>query len=53
MLLQDPNGTANDPNNSYLQALWSVLQTVNGNAGFVKQELSWGLVNLYQNGGLG
>jgi ELWxxDGT repeat protein len=52
MLLRDPNGTAGDPNNGYLQALWSALQAANNNTSFVKQELTWNLVTLYQQGGL-
>jgi ELWxxDGT repeat protein/VCBS repeat-containing protein len=42
-----PGALANDPNQAYEAALTQVLQAVNGNSDFVKQELNWNLINLY------
>jgi hypothetical protein len=48
----DPRALAGDPNQPYEAALAQVLQAANANTDFVQQELAWGLIGLYLQGGL-
>jgi hypothetical protein len=43
----NPGAPAGDPNQAYEVALAQVLQAVNGNSDFVRQELLWNLLALY------